>query len=56
MFHGQIVEEAKASDIFTAPTHEYTKALLSAIPLPDPRLRGTRELLTYRPTDDMVSV
>ena len=32
MYKGQIVEEASVDDIFTNPQHEYTKALLNAIP------------------------
>lgn len=54
MYRGRLVEEADTADIFAAPKHDYTRALLSAIPLPDPRLRGTRELITYNPdrTDD----
>jgi oligopeptide transport system ATP-binding protein len=41
MYAGKIVEYAKTPDLFKEPTHPYTKALLSAIPIPDPRLRST---------------
>jgi len=34
MYLGQLVEKASSDDIFTSPTHPYTKALLSAIPIP----------------------
>ncbi|WP_349897901.1 ABC transporter ATP-binding protein [Parafrigoribacterium soli] len=32
MYHGKVVEEADADSLFTAPQHEYTKALLAAVP------------------------
>ncbi|MGI5097128.1 ABC transporter ATP-binding protein [Treponema socranskii] len=34
MYLGQLVEKASSDDIFASPTHPYTKALLSAIPIP----------------------
>jgi len=40
MYAGQIVEYAKTADLFKDPIHPYTKALLSAIPIPDPRQRS----------------
>jgi oligopeptide/dipeptide ABC transporter ATP-binding protein len=46
MYLGQIVEQAPATALFTAPAHPYTKALLSAIPVPDPRRRPERIILT----------
>jgi peptide/nickel transport system ATP-binding protein len=36
MYLGQIVEEGDASEVYVRPTHPYTAALLSAIPVPDP--------------------
>jgi len=45
MYLGKIVELADADAIYQNPRHAYTKALLSAIPEPDPRLRKQRVLL-----------
>lgn len=45
MYLGNIVEEASATELFTNPLHEYTKALISAIPIPDPTFQGERVLL-----------
>ncbi len=45
MYLGKIVELADADTIYQNPRHAYTRALLSAIPEPDPRLRKKRILL-----------
>ncbi|MGR3802823.1 ABC transporter ATP-binding protein [Marinibacterium profundimaris] len=42
MYLGVIVEEGPAAEVFASPVHPYTEALLSAIPLPDPRGRAER--------------
>jgi oligopeptide transport system ATP-binding protein len=36
MYKGRIVEMGRAADIFSSPAHAYTRALLSAVPVPDP--------------------
>jgi peptide/nickel transport system ATP-binding protein/oligopeptide transport system ATP-binding protein len=42
---GEIVETAEAQALFAAPRHPYSRALLSAIPVPNPRARRSRMLL-----------
>ena len=46
---GQIVELAESEELFAHPLHPYTKALLSAIPLPDPIAERQKKLLVYDP-------
>ncbi len=42
MYLGSIVEEGPVEAVFSNPTHPYTEALLSAIPVPDPRIQRER--------------
>lgn len=44
MYLGQLVEVGRASDVFERPFHPYTKALIRAIPVPDPRHAGDKQL------------
>ncbi|GAA1171245.1 ATP-binding cassette domain-containing protein [Ornithinimicrobium humiphilum] len=43
MYLGALVEEADADDLYQEPLHPYTRALLSAVPVPDPTVEDTRE-------------
>lgn len=42
MYLGQVVELATTDELFSNPKHPYTRALLSAVPVPDPRARAKK--------------
>lgn len=46
---GKIVELAESEELFAHPLHPYTRALLSAIPLPDPIAERQKKLIVYDP-------
>jgi oligopeptide transport system ATP-binding protein len=50
MYRGKLVEVAPTEELFANPRHDYTKALLSAIPLPDPIRERTRKVIQYQGT------
>jgi oligopeptide transport system ATP-binding protein len=45
MYLGKIVETGTEDQIYERPTHPYTQALLSAVPVPDPTQRGRRDVI-----------
>lgn len=46
---GKIVELAETETLYNNPIHPYTKGLLSAIPIPNPRIEKRRKILSYDP-------
>ncbi|MDY5440708.1 MAG: ATP-binding cassette domain-containing protein [Candidatus Enteromonas sp.] len=52
MYFGNMVELATSDELFAHPLHPYTKALLSAIPKPDPESEKSRVRLVYHPESD----
>ncbi|MCX2720852.1 dipeptide ABC transporter ATP-binding protein [Roseibium salinum] len=50
MYRGRIVETGETEAVCTAPQHEYTRSLLSAVPVADPRARGHKQRLRYYET------
>lgn len=47
MYRGRIVEVGSTAEVFENPRHPYTKSLLSAAPVPDPRIERTKERVVF---------
>ncbi|MCR5555973.1 MAG: ATP-binding cassette domain-containing protein [Butyrivibrio sp.] len=50
IYKGNIVEIADTEELFQFPLHPYTKSLISAVPIPDPRLEKNKVLYAYDPS------
>ena len=50
IYKGNIVEVASTDELFNFPLHPYTHSLISAIPIPDPKLEKNKVLYTYDPS------
>lgn len=50
IYKGNIVEIADTEELFQYPLHPYTKSLISAVPIPDPRLEKNKVLFAYDPS------
>ncbi|MDP2871562.1 MAG: ABC transporter ATP-binding protein, partial [Bacillota bacterium] len=46
---GEIVELAETEELFAHPLHPYTRALLSAVPTPDPVVERRKRVMVYDP-------
>ena len=47
IYKGRIMEIAETEELFAYPLHPYTKSLISAIPIPDPRIEKDKKLFIY---------
>lgn len=47
MHFGKLLEVGSADDVYDRPLHDYTKSLISAVPVPDPEIERTRHRIDY---------
>lgn len=48
---GEIVEIAETDELFAYPLHPYTRSLLQSVPMPDPRIEKSKQVLVYHPKE-----
>lgn len=56
MYHGRIVESGETDEMFDNPKHPYTKALISAVPIPDPAIEKNRKRIILNEEDSFDDV
>ncbi len=49
LHYGRMLEVGTADEVYNHPLHDYTKSLLSAVPVPDPEYERTRTQIDYDP-------
>lgn len=52
MYKGKIVEMAESEELYNNPQHAYTKSLLEAIPIPDPKIEYNRSTKIMQESDE----
>lgn len=50
IYKGRVMEIAETEELFNYPLHPYTRSLMSAIPVPDPRIEKAKKLFVYDPS------
>ncbi|WP_078381803.1 ABC transporter ATP-binding protein [Sutcliffiella halmapala] len=53
MYRGKIVELAESEELYSNPQHEYTKSLLSAIPIPDPKVESQKKRVLFQENSEV---